>query len=104
MITSDLVRFVKARAPELCLAGAGHPEGHPETRDLSVEVEHLRAKVDAGLDVIITNMFYVNARYFAFVEQLRRAGITVPRTLPGGHRRRLPYPRPDTRPQEAPDG
>lgn len=74
----DLVRFVKARAPELCLVGACHPEGHPETRNLPVEVEHLRAKIDAGLDVVITNMFYVNAHYFAFVERLRRAGIAVP--------------------------
>jgi len=75
---ADLVGFVKQHAPDLCLAGACHPEGHPETRDLPVEVEHLRAKVDAGLDLVITNMFYVNAHYFAFVERLRRAGITVP--------------------------
>jgi methylenetetrahydrofolate reductase (NADPH) len=75
---ADLVAFVKHRAPELCLAGACHPEGHPETRDLAVEVEHLHAKVDAGLDLVITNMFYVNARYFAFVERVRKAGITVP--------------------------
>jgi methylenetetrahydrofolate reductase (NADPH) len=45
---ADLVAFVKKRAPALCLAGACHPEGPPETRDLPVEVEHLRAKVDAG--------------------------------------------------------
>ena len=66
------------RAPHLCLAGAGHPEGHPETRDLAREVEHLRAKVDAGLSLVVSNMFYVNAHYFAFVERARRAGITVP--------------------------
>ena len=75
---ADLVAFVKARAPELCLAGACHPEGHPETRNLPVEVEHLRAKVDAGLDLVITNMFYVNAHYFSFVDRVRRAGIGVP--------------------------
>jgi methylenetetrahydrofolate reductase (NADPH) len=75
---ADLVAFVKERAPQLCLAGACHPEGHPETRNLPLEVEHLRAKVDAGLDLVITNMFYVNTHYFAFVERLRKAGITVP--------------------------
>src|SRR6185295_2658845 len=75
---ADLVRFLRARAPQLSLAGACHPEGHPETRDLALEVEHLRAKVDAGLDVVITNMFYVNAHYFAFVDRIRRAGIRVP--------------------------
>ncbi len=75
---ADLVRFVRTRAPDLCLAGACHPEGHPETRNLPVEVEHLRAKVEAGLDLVITNMFYVNAHYFAFVDRIRRAGLTVP--------------------------
>ena len=75
---ADLVAFVRTRAPGLSLAGACHPEGHPETRDLAREVEHLRAKVDAGLDVVITNMFYVNRHYFAFVDRLRSAGIRVP--------------------------
>jgi methylenetetrahydrofolate reductase (NADPH) len=79
---ADLVRFVRERAPTVCLAGACHPEGHPETRDLPREVEHLRAKVDAGLDLVITNMFYVNRHYFSFVERLRRAGLTVP-VVPG---------------------
>jgi len=75
---ADLVAFVRGRAPQLCLAGACHPEGHPETRDPALEVEHLRAKVDRGLDLVITNMFYVNAHYFAFVERIRRAGLRVP--------------------------
>jgi len=79
---AELVRFVRDRAPNLCLAGACHPECHPETRDLAREVEHLRAKVDAGLDLVITNMFYVNAHYFAFVDRIRRAGLTVP-VVPG---------------------
>ena len=79
---AELVRFVHDRAPNLCLAGACHPEGHPETRDLPREVEHLRAKVDAGLDLVITNMFYVNAHYFAFVDRIRRAGLTLP-VVPG---------------------
>jgi len=79
---ADLVRFLRERAPGLCLAGACHPEGHPETRNLALEVEHLRAKVDAGLDLTITNMFYVNAHYFAFVDRIRRAGLTIP-VIPG---------------------
>jgi len=75
---ADLVHFIRTHAPTLCLAGACHPEGHPETRDLPREVDHLRAKVDAGLDLTITNMFYVNAHYFAFVDRIRRAGFTIP--------------------------
>ena len=75
---ADLVRFIRERGHGLCLAGAGHPEGHPECRDLDLGVEHLKAKVDAGLDLVITQLFYDNADYFRFVERIRRAGMSVP--------------------------
>jgi methylenetetrahydrofolate reductase (NADPH) len=75
---ADLVAFIRTRGYPLCIAAAGHPEGHPECRDLEVSVGHLRAKVDAGVDVVITQLFYDNRDYFAFVERARRAGITVP--------------------------
>lgn len=75
---ADLVRFVRERAPGLCLLGAGHPEGHPECRDLDLSIQHLRAKVDAGLDLVVTQLFYDNADYFAFAERARRAGIGAP--------------------------
>jgi methylenetetrahydrofolate reductase (NADPH) len=74
----DLIRFIRARAHPLCLIGGGHPEGHPETRDLDVSIRHLKEKVDAGLDVVITQLFYDNACYFSFVERARRTGIDVP--------------------------
>ncbi|HXJ32501.1 MAG TPA: methylenetetrahydrofolate reductase [Candidatus Eisenbacteria bacterium] len=75
---ADLVAFIRARGYPLCIAAAGHPEGHPECRDLDLSVDHLRAKVDAGVDVVITQLFYDNRDYFAFVERARRTGITVP--------------------------
>ena len=75
---ADLVRFIRERGHGLCLAGAGHPEGHPECRDLDLGVAHLKAKVDAGLDLVITQLFYDNADYFRFVERIRRAGMSVP--------------------------
>ena len=75
---TDLVAFIRQRGYPLCVIGAGHPEGHPETRDLDRSIAHLKAKVDAGLDAVITQLFYDNRDYFAFVERARRAGITVP--------------------------
>jgi methylenetetrahydrofolate reductase (NADPH) len=78
----DMIRFVRERGHRFCLIGGGHPEGHPECRDLDLNVEHLKAKVDAGLDVVITQLFYDNADYFAFVERARRAGVRVP-LVPG---------------------
>ncbi|MFN8544827.1 MAG: methylenetetrahydrofolate reductase [NAD(P)H] [Candidatus Binatia bacterium] len=81
-LANDLIRFVRARAPGLCIAAACHPEGHPETRNLDLEIDYLKAKVETGVDLLITNMFYDNARYFTFLERVRRAGVTVP-VVPG---------------------
>jgi methylenetetrahydrofolate reductase (NADPH) len=79
---SELAAFIGARGYGFCLAGAGYPEGHPECGDIARDVANLRAKVDAGVQVVITQLFYDNRDYFAFVERARRAGITVP-ILPG---------------------
>jgi methylenetetrahydrofolate reductase (NADPH) len=80
---SDLVKFIRQRhGQRLCLAGAGYPEGHPECRDRERDLEHLVDKVRAGLDFIITQLFFDNRHYFDFVARARRAGITVP-IIPG---------------------
>ena len=79
---SDLVRFIRERGDPLCLIGGGHPEGHPECRDLEQSIAHLKTKVDAGLDAVITQLFYDNDVYFRFVERARRVGITLP-LVPG---------------------
>jgi methylenetetrahydrofolate reductase (NADPH) len=76
---SELVAFIRARhGKTLCLAGAGYPEGHLECRDLARDIDHLKAKVDAGADFVISQLFFDNRHYFRFVERARAAGITVP--------------------------
>jgi methylenetetrahydrofolate reductase (NADPH) len=80
---SDLVSFIRQRYGErLCLAGAGYPEGHPQCRDLALDMQHLVIKVRAGVDFIITQLFFNNRVYFDFVARARAAGITVP-IIPG---------------------
>jgi len=79
---ADMIRFIRERGHGFCLVGGGHPEGHPECRDLELNIQHLREKVDAGLDVVITQLFYDNADYFAFTERARRVGVRVP-LVPG---------------------
>jgi methylenetetrahydrofolate reductase (NADH) len=78
----ELVRFIRASGYQFCLAGAGYPEGHVECRDRNRDLEHLRDKVAAGLDFVITQLFFDNADYFDFIARARRAGITVP-IVPG---------------------
>ncbi len=81
---SELVAFIRAHPQRwrFCVGGAGYPEGHPETPDLAQDLRHLKAKVDAGLDFVVTQLFFENAHYFRFVERARAAGVAVP-ILPG---------------------
>jgi methylenetetrahydrofolate reductase (NADPH) len=75
---SELVGHIRSRGFSFSLGGAGYPEGHVECRDLALDLEHLKIKVDAGLDFVITQLFFDNADYFAFVGRARARGIRVP--------------------------
>jgi methylenetetrahydrofolate reductase (NADPH) len=79
---AELVAFIRERGDPFCLAGAGYPEGHNDCRDLDRDIRYLKVKVDAGLDFVITQLFYDNADYRAFVGRARAIGITVP-LVPG---------------------
>lgn len=57
---------------------AGFPEGHPQTPNRLLEIEHLKAKVDAGADYIITQLFFENRDFYDFRDRCRLAGIRVP--------------------------
>jgi methylenetetrahydrofolate reductase (NADPH) len=61
---------------------AGFPEGHPGTPNRLVELEHLKAKVDAGADYVCTQLFFDNRDFYDFRERCELAGIKVP-ILPG---------------------
>lgn len=78
---ADLVAFVGAKGG-FRMAVAGYPEGHPECRDKALDVAHLAAKVSAGADWVITQVFFDNKDYFDFVRRARDAGVTVP-IVPG---------------------
>ena len=60
------------------IAVAGFPEGHPETPNRLVEMDHLKAKVDAGADYIITQLFFDNRDFYDFRDRCVLAGIRVP--------------------------
>ncbi len=57
---------------------AGFPEGHPETPNTLVQMDHLKAKVDAGADFVVTQLFFDNAAFFDWRARCELAGIRVP--------------------------
>jgi methylenetetrahydrofolate reductase (NADPH) len=79
---TELVRFIRERRYPFCLGGAAYPEKHPECPSAELDLTNLKAKVESGVEFLITQLFYENARYFAFVERARAAGITAP-IVPG---------------------
>ncbi len=78
---NELVEFIRADY-DFCIGVAGYPEGHPECPDKNADLDHLKKKVDAGADFIVTQLFFDNRFYFDFVERAQKLGIQVP-IIPG---------------------
>jgi methylenetetrahydrofolate reductase (NADPH) len=64
------------------VAVAGFPEVHPRAVDRDSDLRYCKAKVDAGADAIVTQMFFENDDYYRYVEDLRALGVEVP-IVPG---------------------
>lgn len=78
---SDLITYLKQKN-EFCIAGACYPECHPESESRVSEMKHLKTKVDAGAEVLLSQLFFDNDYFFRFVEDCRIAEIGIP-VIPG---------------------
>ncbi|KAJ3728432.1 methylenetetrahydrofolate reductase-domain-containing protein [Lentinula raphanica] len=82
----DLVKYIKSHpdfSSSFCIGVAAYPEGHPDhLLDEETELSYLKAKVDAGADFIITQLFYDEDRFIPWYKKVREKGINQP-ILPG---------------------
>ena len=78
---SDLMHFIKKQG-DFCIGGAAYPEGHPESGSLAQDIANTRYKVDAGVDFLVTQMFFDNTILYNYMFRLLQAGINVP-VVPG---------------------
>ncbi|MBP5554354.1 MAG: methylenetetrahydrofolate reductase [NAD(P)H] [Lachnospiraceae bacterium] len=78
---SDLISYLK-KEYDFCFLGACYPECHAESADMIDEIKHLRTKVDAGAEVLLSQLFFANEIFYNFSEKCKIAGIDVP-VVPG---------------------
>ncbi len=74
---NELVTFIRDRY-NFCVGAACYPECHPEAKDAATDLDNLKRKVDAGVDFLITQLFFNNDDFFAFRDRAVAAGIDVP--------------------------
>ena len=74
---SELVEYIKDRG-DFYISAACYPEGHVDAEDIDKDIEHLKLKVDAGAQNLISQLFFDNAYFYSFLEKVRKAGIRVP--------------------------
>ena len=74
---SDLVAYIREKGG-FGISAACYPEGHVESPDLVSDIRHLKEKVDAGAQHLVSQLFFDNEDFFRFLERCRIAGISVP--------------------------
>ena len=79
---AELIRDLKESGYDFCIGGACYPESHPESKNQTEDIRHLKEKVDAGCDFLTTQMFFDNNLLYRFLYRIREADISVP-VIPG---------------------
>ena len=76
---SDLIEYLNSKY-DFCIAGACYPEIHPQSKDRIDEMKNLKKKVDAGADILLSQLFFNNDTFYEFTDMCRIAGIDIPVT------------------------
>ncbi len=73
----DLVREIK-NFGGFCIGGACYPEGHIENESVENDLDNLKAKVDAGVDFLTSQLFFDNNTFYSFLYRAGKKNINVP--------------------------
>ncbi|MCC9600579.1 methylenetetrahydrofolate reductase [NAD(P)H] [Stieleria sp. JC731] len=80
---NELVEVIRSEFDQqFGIAVAGYPEVHQEAVDAKTDLENLKRKVDAGADIVVTQLFYDNDDFYRFRDDCDKAGINIP-VIPG---------------------
>jgi len=74
---SDLIAYIR-KNNSFCIAAAAYVEGHVDAKRISKDLEYLKIKVDAGVDLLITQLFFDNRLFYNFIEEATARGINCP--------------------------
>ena len=75
----DLVRFIRSEFDgHFHIEVAGYPEFHPQARNADDDLRHLVEKVNAGVDFLVSQLFFENAAFLSFCDRAQKAGVAVP--------------------------
>ncbi len=74
---SDLATAIKGMG-DFCIGGACYPEGHPEAKSVSADIDALKIKAESGCEFFTTQMFFDNDIMYSFMTKFQRKGINIP--------------------------
>jgi methylenetetrahydrofolate reductase (NADPH) len=74
----ELIAYIGASFPQLCIAAAAYPEKHISAPSMETDINYLRSKQDKGAQFIMTQLCHDVAAFERFMEQIRTAGVTIP--------------------------
>ena len=77
---SELISHIRQRTNDVCIGAAAYLEGHPECRTIKEDMINLKHKTDAGVDFLVTQLFFDNKLYYEFQERAAIVGIKCPIT------------------------
>ncbi len=77
LYAEDIIRIIRKQS-DICIAAACYPETHPESDTRETDLHFLKQKIDAGVNFLITQMFFDNSKFYEFREEATSHGINIP--------------------------